>query len=353
MASKKLTQNEVQTEPGIPTFIVGLDLGYGVVKAVCGDKRVSFPSVMGLAIPLTFQATEILNAHPGELVSDPLTDEEWFVGSLATSELKRSMQIQLQGRDKNASANMQFRLRLLYTALAKLLPHQNGKHIKVILSTGLPVDHMADGPALKMALIGQHVIHTNSCDMVVEIEIAYVMPQPKGTVYAFMYNPDGTLNDEQTYVEVVVHDVGRGTIDITLDRNGMFVRDQSGSIEGGVFTVQERLEDMFEAEYGEKPSFEMIEEILIHKVAKISGVLVDFSKWVEEAAKPMVTASLSLMGRTIRKGLEIEIIYLVGGGAELVYKDTVTVYPQTVLAPDAQWTNALGYERYAKFKARQ
>jgi len=45
----------------------------------------------------------------------------------------------------------------------------------------------------------------------------------------------------------------------------------------------------------------------------------------------------------------VDVIYLSGGGAELVFRDVMSAYPQTQLAKQAQLANAQGYLNYARF----
>ena len=64
---------------------VGLDIGYGVVKAVTADQVVMFPSVMGHAREIKFQQDEITRRHPGDQIRDD--EGAWFVGDLALAQL--------------------------------------------------------------------------------------------------------------------------------------------------------------------------------------------------------------------------------------------------------------------------
>src|SRR5512145_1731594 len=54
------------------TITVGLDIGYGVVKAVTDSQEVLFPSVMGHSREIKFQKEELAQRHPG----DQLTEED-------------------------------------------------------------------------------------------------------------------------------------------------------------------------------------------------------------------------------------------------------------------------------------
>ena len=56
-------------KPNGNVLTIGLDIGYGVVKAVTDDHTITFPSVMGHAREIRFQQEEIINRHPGRLDS--------------------------------------------------------------------------------------------------------------------------------------------------------------------------------------------------------------------------------------------------------------------------------------------
>ena len=49
---------------------IGLDIGYGVVKAVTTEQVVTFPSVCGHARAIKFRADDIAAHYPGDQVQD-------------------------------------------------------------------------------------------------------------------------------------------------------------------------------------------------------------------------------------------------------------------------------------------
>jgi hypothetical protein len=55
-------------KPALPgsTVTMGLDIGYGVVKAVTADQVVMFPSVMGHAREIKFQQEDMARRHLGD-----------------------------------------------------------------------------------------------------------------------------------------------------------------------------------------------------------------------------------------------------------------------------------------------
>ena len=89
-----------------------------------------------------------------------------------------------------------------------------------------------------------------------------VMPQAYGA-NLLPRNVDtqiGELNVHHTYMRTGVVDVGTYTVDIALDDDGEFISSESGSVEGGVYTAQERIAAMLERDYREKMPYKIVEQ---------------------------------------------------------------------------------------------
>src|SRR5258708_1879259 len=135
---------------------IGADIGYGLAKAVSERQEVIFPSAMGRHRELKWQDEAQVARYPGDMLTDD--DGRWFIGELAVKQLRAGELVKLRGRsgDEEGFANG-FRLRLLKSALAKLLPGFKGDEVlNIQLATGLPVDHMGDKDLLQNSLMGQH-----------------------------------------------------------------------------------------------------------------------------------------------------------------------------------------------------
>ncbi len=181
MASKK--SNTAKSLPG-SIVTVGLDIGYGVVKAITDSTVIIFPSVMGHAREIKFQQEDITARHPGDQIIDD--EGEWFVGDLALAQLPPGELLRLRGRTANESTmGNAFRLRLAKVAIGKILHGMwNRDVVHLRIATSLPVDHMRDSADLKAALIGQHLIKTDVAEIVANVDDVMVMPQPYGTTCA-------------------------------------------------------------------------------------------------------------------------------------------------------------------------
>jgi plasmid segregation protein ParM len=290
---------------------------------------------MGHAREIKFQRDAIQQKYPGDQITDD--DGDWFVGDLALAQLPPGEILRLRGRTANErTMGNAFRLRLAKVALGKLLAGVWGRDVVHLrISTGLPVDHMRDAAELKEALLGQYLIQTDSCEVIANITDLIVMPQPYGTVYSQMLTPTGEINVYHTYMRTGIVDVGTYTVDIALDDDGEFVDSESGSVD-----------------YREKMPYKIIEQVLRTGIFTASGKPIDYSEDVEEALSPLRSATLSLLSEKWQRGTTVDVIYLSGGGAELVYEDVVDAYPQTKLVPEAQLANARGYLYYANFAER-
>ena len=99
-----------------------------------------------------------------------------------------------------------------------------------------------------------------------------------------------------------------------------------------------------------KKSHKIVEQVLRTGIFTASGKPVDYSHEVEEALAPLRSATLNLLSEKWQRGTTVDVIYLSGGGAELVYEQVVEAYPQTKLVPDAQMANARGYLHYAVWR---
>ncbi len=331
---------------------IGLDIGYGVVKALTDDQAVVFPSVMGHARELKFGHETMHTRYPGDQIVDD--QGQWFVGDLALSQVPPGELLRLRGRTANErTMGNAFRLRLAKVAIGKLMQGIGDREpVHFRISTGLPVDHMPDAGELKAALLGQHLVQTDCAELIANITEVMVMPQPYGTVYAHLLTETGEINTRHTFMRTGVVDVGTYTVDLALDEDGEFKDAESGSVESGVFTAQERIAALLERDHRQKIPYSIIERVIRTGVFSANGKAMDYSAEVEDALAPLRSATLNLISEKWKRGATVEVIYLSGGGAELVYDQVAEAYPQTQLVANAQLANARGYLNYAHFVAR-
>lgn len=214
-------------------------------------------------------------------------------------------------------------------------------------------DHMRDATELREALVGQHRIQTDTAAFVANITSVMVMPQPYGTVYSKMLTPNGTVDPCHTATRTGVVDVGTYTVDLALDDDGEYVDSESGSVESGVFTAQERIAALLERDYRQKMSPALVESVLRTGCFRASGKVVDYKHEVQAALEPLRSATLNLMAEKWKAAKHIDVIYLSGGGAALVADALLPFYEQAEIVKEAQLANARGYLNFALFRQNQ
>lgn len=330
---------------------IGLDVGYGAVKAVSDGKSAVFPSVWARAIEQRFQTSITAEKYPGDDISDD--EGDWWIGNKAMKHAPGDRKQNARGRTASeTSIGHVARVRLAKAAISKLYPMRtNGDVVHIRLATGLPVSHMPGAAELKAAFIGQHLIQTDIADFVANITECAVMPQPYGTIYANMIMPTGKLNPCHTYTRTGVVDVGTFTIDIALDDDAEYLDEMSASSEASVSRIHTLISAEYERRFSQKIDQEDIETITRNGCIRVKGKLENFTDVVAQGRAELTEATLNLMGRTWGAATRVDVIYVAGGGAGFVFDELKRAYPQAQLVENAQLSNAQGYYNFAQFKA--
>lgn len=314
----------------------------------------SSPSVCGHAQEIKYRADEVAAKYPGDQITDDYG--HWFVGDLALSQLLAGKVMSLTGRSSDEDEHVTaFRQRMMKVAVGKLLAGQfaDGEAVHLHIATGLPVDHMRDADRLREALLGQHPIRTDRAELVANVVRVQVMPQPYGTIYSRQITAQGDLDPCYTHKVTGVADMGRFTFDLTVDSDGEYLDFRSGSNEAGVYIVEQELAAAIQRDFRFQPSPKLLNDVLRTHCLRIRGNPVDYRAEVEAALKPLRDAALNLMRAKWGNADEIDVIYLTGGGAHLIYPAVREVYPQAqMVAESAQLDNARGYRNFALFSAK-
>lgn len=332
------------------TINIGVDIGYGKVKAVSDDEQIVFPSVAGRAINLRFGGDDIAKTYPNDQIEH--NDASMWVGNLASEHLRAEQQRRLRGRTSNQDeTGMDFRVLMMKAALAKLYPDlHHGDAIHFNLVTGLPVNHMAQANTLKKHLIGQHPIHTDTTRFVANIADVAVMPEPRGTMFAFTLNSNGTLNEYYSADTTVVFNGGAVTNDVQYDRNGEFIDTYSGSSRTGYHLAYEALQTLIEERYGETPDLHILEMIIRNKALRVAGEIIPMREEVEQALAPVREGALQLLADTIQTGMTVDKIIVSGGFALTSFDCIANRYKQSMKSNNPLFDTAQGYKNYAVMK---
>src|SRR5690554_2413080 len=154
---------------------IGIDIGFGFVKATDGQKQVIFPSVVGEGRNIRYN-TGINNSNIMDNLILQLEGNNYFVGDLANRQSDIVMSTLSQNRINSIEHEV-----LFCTALGLLNPTIEGVNIV----TGLPVNEYSDEMKEKLSqhIKGTHVFKLNNKPYLYNIKNCKVIPQPFGTIF--------------------------------------------------------------------------------------------------------------------------------------------------------------------------
>lgn len=325
-------------------IIIGLDVGYGYVKAICeSGKSVCFPSLVAPAEFIRFRADVGPQAAVNGLTLHDTSEGELFVGELAARQGRPGAVRSPRDRDRVADPIV---THLANAAFAQLLPETIHARVRVV--TGLPVDYYRDAHQLVEHLRGQHVIKLDWRSQVIEVEEVRVVPQPFGALLSMLLDDQGKLKVESSHLaqeRVGVLDVGTHTTDLLLVDGLEYIEAGSGSLEVGVSTVLEMLRKVLLDEYRISYASHELEAAIRRGWLMIEGHKTSLNGLASEHLS-VIAQSIEAHTRTLWNIGTLSAVVLAGGGALALREWLEPCFNQAIYAPDATMANANGFLRY-------
>ncbi len=329
---------------------VGIDVGYGYVKAVDYLLTETFPSIRGAAINIGFRS-DIAASNAGmTIIRDGC---RYFVGDLARLQSPDAASPLTRRRD------LDMVLDFTLTALARL----NITSVRS-LATGLPVSWYAkDKDALIEKLTGSHDMEYNGTPMTFSLDRVRVMPQPWGTVIDHVIAVDGNgiatapdpLRLTQPYARVGVVDVGTHNTNFLLCEGLDYIEEGSRSPDQGCASLYQSVaRDISERYDGIELSPPEAERATHTQKITLAGNTVNVSDICEyainEFASNTISTMRSLWDRDIGK---LSYLFVTGGGSHLIFNQLREAVPMAQHVDGATAANARGFYKYALWKAQE
>lgn len=320
------------------TNIIGLDIGYNAVKAVCGKLQVTFPSVVGTADTARFSlgtSNDVVIEYNGN---------SYLVGESAISQSRMTQ----RREDRHWYESEEYTI-LLLAALSAL-------NVKgdVTIVTGLPVAfYAADKDRLQSRIVGEYSFTRNGTKFAVNIETVKVVPQPFGTLLDIALDMDGDVeNAEIANGNIGVIDCGGKTTNLlSVKRLGEIAKETS-SVNIGGWDVVRALSRYIDDEYPNR-DFEGHELAEIVRVGKFTyfGEKVDVKRKVEELTAPLAQQVISQASQLWNGGAALDKIIVTGGGAHLLGKAILAHFPHAIQHVNPVFGNASGYAKLGAYNA--
>ena len=193
----------------LSSSVASIDVGYGRTKAKTANGEATILSMVGPAIRIDYEG---MTAAGYNGLTVEIDGRAYFVGQRAAIQSPNPVSPQSRQRD------LEIVKILALTALH--VAHAPAEISRLV--TGLPVAwYYDDKDALREILLGKHILTINGEEITFNIAEVIVMPQPMGTIFLSMLNPNGMLTDPRGISGQIVGtiDIGMYTTDIALIDN--------------------------------------------------------------------------------------------------------------------------------------
>lgn len=325
-------------------LIIGLDVGYGMTKAVCENgQQVRFPSLVAPAEFIRFKADVGASVQTNGMTLHATGEGDVFVGELAARQGRPGAVRSPRDRDRVADPIMNH---LADAAFASLLPEQD--YACVNLVTGLPVDYYRDAHLLAEHLRGQHTINVDGRSLVVDVSDVLVVPQPFGALLSVLLDERGRLLAAVEHLvrsQIGVLDVGAHTTDLILVDGLEYIEAGSGSLEVGVSTVLEMLRKVLLDDYRISYEPHQLEVAIRRGWLVIDGQRMPLNGLAHSQLN-VIAQSIEARARTLWNIGTLSAIILAGGGSLALRQWLEPYFKQGIYAPDAAMANVVGFLRY-------
>ncbi len=318
--------------------LVGLDVGYGFVKATDGDSGYSFPSVVGEGH--TRQTYSLRNGQT-PMINDlkiEMDQKLYFVGKAAIRHSK------FVYRDLSYTRNIGDDYEILFYSALGLFSSSRTNEFKIV--TGLPVERMHLAKDLENRVKGEKTVKLPRGREIEDTKVFYVsdieiVPQPLGSYWSQLLSLEG--EDVANSPELTgIIDIGFRTTDLAAIENGEYMPEKSKSLPVGLSKAYKEISTSLSTEYGLEKENYTLDSAVINGKINISGQTLDITNIVTNAFEKLATNILVEIN-SLWKCSDFDSLILTGGGGQAISSYMLPQLPQGRLATDPITANCRGY----------
>jgi len=316
---------------------LGIDLGYSAVKLAAGQRRVTFPSVVGTPEVGRFSLGEqeqniVLTAPAHVLVGEGAMTQSRFVNR----------------REDRAWIESDEYYHLFLAALTEL---STATVVDLLLITGLPVAFYSDKAILQNRLLGIHkVTREGRHAQIFKVSDCRVIPQPFGALLAAALDDRGRIADNNLATgSVGVIDVGGKTTNLLSVKRLAEIGRETESVSVGAWDVVRAVRTFLADRC---PNLELrdhqVVEAIVARQVRYYGQPVDLEPVVEAALEPMANQVIAQATQLWNGGAALDAILVAGGGALLLGPRLKTHFRHAQVVANPVFANAEGYWKLAQ-----
>lgn len=327
--------------------ILAADIGFGYTKATDGRQFQVFKSIVGEANPVQF-AEALLPSQAAQPRHFNIGGEEVFVGELAET--------QSRGRGFTLDHAQFISKYARALGLAALTPYaEHGDPVRLV--TGLPISFFRKyKDALTTLLQQRHtvtVVQANGAreDKTVYIEKVRVIPQPFGSLFNLMLDPQGKALQQRFLTEKIgVIDIGFRTTDFTISDKTRYSERGSVSTDSGMSVAYNAIANLLHEKSGTQVELYRVYEASTRGTIKIKGQKYDLTGLVQQAYAQLATRIAVEANRLWADDWDLDAIVITGGGGAALASLLQSQIEGEVLPmptdQDARLNNVTGYWKY-------
>lgn len=316
---------------------VGIDLGYSAVKLVAGQRRRSFPSIVGTPEVARFALGEqedliVLTAPDHVLVGQGAMSQSRFVN---------------RREDRRWIESAEY----YHLFLAALTEVSTATAADLVLVTGLPVAFYADRTVLHNRLMGTHKITRQGRHaQTFRVNECRVIPQPFGALLAAALDDRGRVADQDLATgSVGVIDIGGKTTNLLSVRRLAEIGRETESVSVGAWDVVRAVRSYL-ADHC--PNLELrdhqVVEAIVARRVRYYGQPVELGPVVSAVLEPMAGQVIAQATQLWNGGASLDAILVAGGGALLLGPSVKAHFRHARVVAGPVFANAEGYWKLAQ-----
>jgi len=318
---------------------IGYDGGYSAVKAVSGDRRVTFPSVIGTPDRARFS----LNGDGGNDIILNLTDGTYLVGQGAVEQSRF-----VNRREDRSWIESSEYYRLVLASFTELT---TATSCDLTIVTGLPVAYYGDKDKLRDLFLGEHrAARDGRRSQVFRVTDCRVIPQPFGALLSLALDNRGRVQDTELATgKIGIVDVGGKTTNLLSVNRLSEIARETASVNVGSWDAARMVREYLEQYCPDLVlrDHQVIEAMIARSVSYYDGK-VDLGDVVDAALEPLANQVIAQATQLWNAGAGLSAILVSGGGALLLGPAIKKHFRHARVVEDPVFANASGYWKFAQ-----
>ena len=320
--------------------VIGLDMGYGFIKASDGRDVRRFPSVVGEGAVRAATSFGLQRPDPASDLRVTINGKTYFLGDQAVKHSR------MAHRGLSATRAEGNDLKVLFLGALSMFCRDTMNDFYVV--TGLPPGRMHLADELVAQMRGDHTVtrHVRGRpqDLSIRLDNIEVVPQPLGTFWSEVLDSRGQLNEQSSLLNgrIGIIDVGFRTSDFATIVDGEYAPAWSRTVPIGISTGYDNLAAALAERFGLERETYTLDDAVIEGRIKVSGRKEDISDLRDEVLAEVAT-KLLIEVQSLWQLQDYDSVLLTGGGGHVLERYLRPQVSQCVLVDDPVTANAMGY----------